>query len=200
MQEEEQEQVANTNAQLSTSLGPAVRYVDSATSSRPTKPRERSSAFGTFSAVRKNMYELCLALLVGAGKDAEILPERSAVTRRQGRGDRVEGMDRTEVKEDEEEVERASPTVAFVSRPCSGGNGGREGYLHVGDEWEITEFRRFGKGVKPVKVVCKVNGHQLHGMGCAFRSVVLLLVVFQDGDGKVATMRSPSPFYLCVVV
>lgn len=132
-----------------------------------------SSAFASFSEVRKGLYELCLAQLAGVRtrdgghRDgdgfASGLPERSAGTRT------VEGCG------------RASPLPGTGEDESGGGVEAREGIdgrrvLAEGDEWAVREFRRVGASVKAVRVVCRVSLLSVSEAEMAMVMVVMVVV------------------------
>lgn len=114
-------------------------------------PIDSSSSFGRLSAVRTNLYELCLAILLGghnwsASADSETAFNMGEVHEVGLEGGSTAGPDQ------------------FDGGVCVTGSGGDGSAarartpLREGAEWAVKEFRRVGKSMKPVHVFCQVRG------------------------------------------
>eukprot|EP00752_Nemacystus_decipiens_P002177 g2072.t2 len=117
-----------------------------------------SSAFSTFSDVRKRLYELCLAQLAAARTPAH------GGTRGRDGDDFLSGSSErfagTTPDDDGGDVPvPPAGTGKNGERERGPGTGKRhDGHrgLAEGDEWVVREFRRAGASVKPVRVACRV--------------------------------------------
>ena len=132
-----------------------------------------SSAFASFSDVRKGLYELCLAQLAAARTPPPVgggggsfasgcssehscfaagttpvggcreVPPLAGMEEAEESGREAAAAEAGAEEEEEEEV-RSRRVLA------------------EGDEWVVREFRRVGAGVKAVRVVCRVRRGRLH--------------------------------------
>lgn len=140
---------------------PPIDSYPPAASARP--PIDSSSSFGRLSAVRTNLYELCLAILLGGHSSA--------------RADSRTAFDIKAVREVGLEGGSTAGPDQFgggVFVPSSRGDRSAvrtKTPLREGDRWVVKEFRRAGESVKPVQVFCQVRDMFVFLPGCFWDTI-----------------------------